>query len=286
MRSRSRRTRPRDAVLGEEFGTDRARPAPLGHRPDRRHQELRPRRAGLGHPDRAAGRRRGRRSGVVSAPGAGRRWWAATRRPAPGPGAACRRRPPDPRLRGGAGWRTPRCPSPRWTAGGAGAAATASSSCPAGLAAPGPTATSGRTCWSPRARSTSPPSPTCSLWDMAALVPVVEEAGGRFTSLAGRTGPVGGSALATNGRLHDQVLGARRATTGRGPDPARARPALPQGRPAAQRPGRQAQGARGRTSRSRRPRRTAGCPGRSRPIGSARRPGPGAQRRCRPARGS
>ncbi len=42
---------------------------------------------------------------------------------------------------------------------------------------------------------------------MAALVPVVVEAGGRFTSLEGVDGPHGGNALATNGLLHDEVLG-------------------------------------------------------------------------------
>jgi histidinol-phosphatase len=48
--------------------------------------------------------------------------------------------------------------------------------------------------------------PHLMLYDMAALVPVVVEAGGRFTSLDGVDGPFGGNALATNGRLHDQVL--------------------------------------------------------------------------------
>ncbi|MHA6695705.1 histidinol-phosphatase [Homoserinimonas sp. A520] len=43
-------------------------------------------------------------------------------------------------------------------------------------------------------------------YDMAALVPIVEEAGGRFTSMAGRPGPWHGSALATNTLLHDAVL--------------------------------------------------------------------------------
>jgi histidinol-phosphatase len=43
-------------------------------------------------------------------------------------------------------------------------------------------------------------------YDMAALVPIVEEAGGRFTSMAGETGPWHGSALATNSLLHDAVL--------------------------------------------------------------------------------
>jgi histidinol-phosphatase len=43
-------------------------------------------------------------------------------------------------------------------------------------------------------------------YDMAALIPIVEEAGGTFTSVAGEPGPWGGSALATNGTLHEQVL--------------------------------------------------------------------------------
>lgn len=48
--------------------------------------------------------------------------------------------------------------------------------------------------------------PSLALYDMAALVPIVVEAGGRFTSLAGDQGPSGGNALATNGLLHDEVL--------------------------------------------------------------------------------
>jgi histidinol-phosphatase len=35
---------------------------------------------------------------------------------------------------------------------------------------------------------------------------VVDEAGGRFTSLDGTPGPTGGNALGTNGRLHEQVM--------------------------------------------------------------------------------
>jgi histidinol-phosphatase len=49
--------------------------------------------------------------------------------------------------------------------------------------------------------------PELALHDMAALVPIVTEAGGRFTSVRGVPGPFGGSALATNGHLHDAVLG-------------------------------------------------------------------------------
>jgi histidinol-phosphatase len=43
-------------------------------------------------------------------------------------------------------------------------------------------------------------------YDMAALIPIVEEAGGRFTSITGEPGPWGGNALATNGLLHDTAL--------------------------------------------------------------------------------
>ncbi len=48
--------------------------------------------------------------------------------------------------------------------------------------------------------------PEVSLWDLAALQVIVEEAGGRFTDLAGVARPDGGSAVATNGHLHDEVL--------------------------------------------------------------------------------
>jgi histidinol-phosphatase len=48
--------------------------------------------------------------------------------------------------------------------------------------------------------------PELNLYDMAALVPIVTEAGGRFSSLEGEDGPFGGNALATNGVLHDEVL--------------------------------------------------------------------------------
>ena len=50
--------------------------------------------------------------------------------------------------------------------------------------------------------------PHLEVHDMAALVPIVVEAGGRFTALDGTDGPFGGNALASNGELHDQVLDA------------------------------------------------------------------------------
>jgi histidinol-phosphatase len=43
-------------------------------------------------------------------------------------------------------------------------------------------------------------------YDMAALIPVIEEAGGRFTAVDGTPGPWSGSALATNGLLHGETL--------------------------------------------------------------------------------
>jgi histidinol-phosphatase len=48
--------------------------------------------------------------------------------------------------------------------------------------------------------------PELSLWDMAALIPIVTEAGGTFTNLDGEPGARNGSAVATNGRLHVEVL--------------------------------------------------------------------------------
>jgi histidinol-phosphatase len=43
-------------------------------------------------------------------------------------------------------------------------------------------------------------------WDLAPAKVIVEEAGGRFTDLAGRSTIYTGTAVATNGRLHDRVL--------------------------------------------------------------------------------
>ncbi len=49
--------------------------------------------------------------------------------------------------------------------------------------------------------------PELSLWDMAATSIVVTEAGGSFTGLDGRPGPHSGNAAASNGLLHDELLG-------------------------------------------------------------------------------
>jgi histidinol-phosphatase len=53
--------------------------------------------------------------------------------------------------------------------------------------------------------------PELELYDMAALVPIVTEAGGQFTSLDGDPGCTGPNALATNGRLHSEALQALQA---------------------------------------------------------------------------
>ncbi len=49
--------------------------------------------------------------------------------------------------------------------------------------------------------------PEVSLWDLAPLDLLVREAGGMFTALDGTPGPHGGSAVASNGRLHHDTLG-------------------------------------------------------------------------------
>jgi len=49
--------------------------------------------------------------------------------------------------------------------------------------------------------------PELSLWDMAALAPIVQEAGGRFSGLDGVDGLHGGAAAASNGRLHPFLMG-------------------------------------------------------------------------------
>ncbi|MFV0406116.1 MAG: inositol monophosphatase family protein [Propioniciclava sp.] len=56
--------------------------------------------------------------------------------------------------------------------------------------------------------------PDLALHDMAALAVIVSEAGGRFSNLDGTSGPIGPGALATNGRLHEAALRALAAESG------------------------------------------------------------------------
>lgn len=48
--------------------------------------------------------------------------------------------------------------------------------------------------------------PVVNVWDLAALIVIVEEAGGRFTDLDGNRRVDGGSALSTNGLVHDDAV--------------------------------------------------------------------------------
>ena len=62
------------------------------------------------------------------------------------------------------------------------------------------------TAWSPPAARTIMLDPRMNPWDCAALIPILQEAGGRFTDWKGRVTIDGGDAVSTNGALHDEVL--------------------------------------------------------------------------------
>ena len=170
----------------------RPRPAPLGHRPDRRHPQLRARCARLGDADLAWSTTSMPVLGLVAAPALGRRWWAAI-----GSGAWSGRsltsakrihvsrssRIEDASLSYSSlkGWRERR-PHDEFLA-------------------------LTDACWRTRAYGDFwsymlvaegavdiAAEPELAVYDMAALVPIVTEAGGRFTSLAGKDGPWGGNA--------------------------------------------------------------------------------------------
>ena len=146
--------------------------------------------------------------GVVSAPALGRRWWASrgagayagpTAGAAPGPGSHINvssiSRLEDAHLSNGslAGWEEHGGPSRV-----------------VGLAL---------RCWRDRAfgdfwshmlvaegACEIALDPIVSLWDLAAIQVIVEEAGGRFTDLSGIARSDGGSAISSNGLLHDDAL--------------------------------------------------------------------------------
>jgi histidinol phosphatase-like enzyme (inositol monophosphatase family) len=48
--------------------------------------------------------------------------------------------------------------------------------------------------------------PVMNLWDCAAVLPIIEEAGGTFTDWDGERTPAGGNAIATNGALFPEVM--------------------------------------------------------------------------------
>lgn len=203
IRSQLKRTRPRDAVQGEEFGT-------TGHGPRRwiidpidgtknyvRGVPVWATLIGLVDGDAPV-------MGLVSAPALGRRWWAA---------------------QGSGAWTGRNLFSAKpLHVSGVSRLEDASLS----YASLGGWQEKGRrdafldlmdTCWRTRAYGDFwsymlvaegavdlAAEPSLMEYDMAALVPIVTEAGGRFTSLDGSPAPWGGSALATNGILHDEVM--------------------------------------------------------------------------------
>jgi histidinol-phosphatase len=203
VRAQLRRTRPRDSVVGEEFeatghGSRRWVIDPIdGTKNFVRGVPVWATLLALVEDDRVV-------VGVVSAPALGRRWWAAT-----GTGAWSGRS-----LSAARRLRVSAVSSLRdasmsyseigeWEKAGRGEAFL----------------DLGRRVWRTRAYGDFwsymllaegavdiAAEPHLEVYDMAALVPVVVEAGGRFTSLDGVDGPFGGSAVATNGDLHDQVL--------------------------------------------------------------------------------
>ena len=83
---------------------------------------------------------------------------------------------------------------------------TSWSRCSRARTGPAASATSGSTCSSPRARSTWPSTP--SAWrpyDLAAVMVVVEEAGGTFTDRHGERTYLNDSAISSNGLLHHHI---------------------------------------------------------------------------------
>ena len=185
--------RPDDAILGEEQGAAGSGIAPLDPRPDRRDAELRARNPGLGDADRArGGRRRAARHRVRAGARATLVGRARSRR--------LRKRRADPRLRdledrGLGALVRDRGSRARRSRGARGTRAVS--------------ATSGRTCSSPKGASTAPWTRLgVGEWDLAATQVIVEEAGGRFSDLAGEPRIDSGSAVASNGLLHDELLAA------------------------------------------------------------------------------
>ncbi|EWT00496.1 histidinol phosphatase [Intrasporangium oryzae NRRL B-24470] len=203
VRSQLKRTRPRDAVEGEEFDT-------TGHGPRRwiidpidgtknfvRGVPVWATLIGLVDDGKPV-------LGIVSAPALQRRWWAAT---------------------GSGAWTGRSLSSARRIAVSKVASLTDASLSYSSLSG---WRDAGRqddfldlmdSCWRTRAYGDFwsymlvaegavdiAAEPELAVHDMAALVTIVQEAGGRFTGLDGRDGCWSGNAVATNGLLHDEVL--------------------------------------------------------------------------------
>jgi histidinol-phosphatase len=139
--------------------------------------------------------------GLVSAPALGRRWWAAR-------GAGSWVRDPLHEARACEVSRVQRLSDAFLSYSGSG-----------GWEGKGDLTGLARSCWRTRAfgdfwsyclvaegAADIACEPEVSLWDLAAVQVIVEEAGGCFTDLTGRRGHAGGSAVASNGLLHDAAL--------------------------------------------------------------------------------
>jgi len=204
LRNVLRRARPRDAVLGEEFGRAGASPRCWVIDPiDATKNFVR----GIPVWATLIGLMDGNEVtvGVVSAPALGRRWWAAA---------------------SGGAWGTEFGGPPRRLAVsrvGRLADASFSYSSLSGWPDDAKVVSVANAVWRSRAYGDFwsymlvaegavdvASEPELSLWDMAALAPIVTGAGGRFSSLDGADGVLGGNAVASNGLLHEEFLAALR----------------------------------------------------------------------------
>ena len=139
--------------------------------------------------------------GLVSAPAIGRRWWA---------------------VRGGGAW----AGDERCRASGVARVEDAIVSTTSAAEMPGGWAELARRAWACRGFSDFwqycllaegvvdvASDEALELWDYAAIRLIVEEAGGRCSTFDGDEPSPGSSFLATNGRLHDEVVAALRGQT-------------------------------------------------------------------------
>ncbi len=136
------------------------------------------------------------RLGVVSAPALGRRWWAERGHGAFADGARIHV-----------------------------SAVSAVEDAVLSFALEGPLPEIARRCWHPRAYGDfwahmlvaegaadgAVDAVGVTLWDLAAIQPIVEEAGGRFSDRDGIARADGGSAVSSNGHLHEPLLEAARS---------------------------------------------------------------------------
>ena len=192
----------------------RRRPDPLVHRPDRRHPQLRPRRAAVRDAARGRAGRGAAGRGALGA-GAPRALVGPAGRGSVGARRGRRGAAPDPRFAGR-----------RRSADAAGAVRLRPGDRGVGPRAGIPTRSSA-TAWRERGfgdfwgyallaegAAEAMVEVGLSSWDAAAPTVLVEEAGGRVSDFEGRRAIDAGTFVATNGLLHDEVLARLRAHAG------------------------------------------------------------------------